>query len=204
MRCLAFPVLKRSAMLVLPLTLALPPSAGGYVVISEVCYDPEDEYAEWVELFNPGPSEVNLKDYALRDNQWEWVITDEDHILPPGGVVVIAKEAGAFESEFGFLPEFWGFTFKLSNTGDKLWLLDPGGNKVDFVAWEGYGWDLVADEGESIQRWSLGRGPAFWLSHRAPNPGDPAPIPEPGTLLMAALGVAAALLFKANFKGRGC
>ena len=121
------------------------------VVISEIMYHPDaanlqNNYAEYVELYNASGSEVPLYDPANPENTW--LFTDEDGEIsfsfPPsvsiaaGGRILLVKSLAAFTAEFGTpsVPAYQWLEGRLSNAGEKIELLKPGKPEVDgFVAY---------------------------------------------------------------------
>ena len=68
----------------------------GQIVINEfsaanssILADPDyDDYADWIELYNSGSSDQNLKDYYISDDfafPDKWII-ELDTIIPTGGI----------------------------------------------------------------------------------------------------------------------
>ena len=106
----------------------------GQIVINEfsasnanTIADPDfAEYADWVELYNKGLEDINLKDYYLTDNfnsMTRWQIP-EDAIIKPGGFLLIwtdGRNTGLHTS------------FKISSNGEELALLTPGLRIIDSV-----------------------------------------------------------------------
>ena len=127
--------------------------SGTNIIITEVLYDApnSDTTEEWVELFNPSPSAININGWTLSDNVG--TNTLPDFTIPSGGYFVFAKDAVAFQALYGFAPDADTMTLALGNTGDQLTLADSTTTEVDFVAWENYvaDWPVSAID-KSIQR----------------------------------------------------
>ncbi|RKY59513.1 MAG: hypothetical protein DRP94_03395 [Candidatus Latescibacterota bacterium] len=178
------------------LSLVLAASAQGTVIITEVFYDaPEPESKkEWIELYNPSSEPVDIGGYTIEDNQYTYTISS--YTMAPGQTIICARDSTGFYNLYGFYPEFGDLNLPLGNSGDYLILRDPTGVQIDMVAWEGGykgshpEWKEIYAEEKSIQRKSLAQGPSAWLSDRKPNPKDPSPIPEPGTLILLGSGLA--------------
>jgi len=160
-------------------TITVPPA--DHVVFSEVFYDtPGTETAEeWIELYNPTSDYIDLSGLTIEDNK-------DSYLIPNGTIIadkeylVIARNETGFENLYGFLPDLSGLGLKLANGGDEIRLKD-GSEEIDMVAWGNYvdGWDLEAEEGESIQK-----DPSYkdtdtdddWIINTNPDP-------EPGGLI---------------------
>ena len=141
-----------------PSSVRLPLAAANYrgsvnrILISEIVYDPPgDDQAEFVELVNPTPSDVDLAGFALGDAVFQQDFEDT-RLFPPGivipayGTVVVTVNAVAFREEFGVDPQVeivdsdpavpdmiddpaWGdpeALFQLGNTGDEVLLWHGG------------------------------------------------------------------------------
>ena len=134
------PLLASALFCLFALLATLLPSLGraqtaGHVVISEVMYDPPqtgvDSDYEWVELFNPTGAAVDLSGWKLQDNSVQDLIPS--FVLDPGQYLVVAATQTGFDANF---PGFSGNLRSLensiggglSNTGDRVLLLDAGGN----------------------------------------------------------------------------
>ncbi|MBS3817738.1 MAG: lamin tail domain-containing protein, partial [Candidatus Thermoplasmatota archaeon] len=126
-----------------------------HLVISEVYYDLEvsgENYGEYVEIFNPTSSEVNLKGWTLDDGEEKDTISGSDLFIPSYSYLTICDD------------EFEGFTKDpdvtlsdigngLANGGDHIKLNNSAGDKIDEVGWEGErGWSLEAEEGHVLRR----------------------------------------------------
>jgi len=142
--------------------------------INEVYYDTsgKDALEEFVELYNPGRSRVDVSSWTLEDGTSHWRIPEGTEV-PAGGVVVLARNRRGFYERFGFSPPVCCMRLNLNNGGDRLVLMDRTGAEVDWLAWEGYidGWKIEADTGESLQRSGFtGPTPAAWYAGQ-PTPG---------------------------------
>ncbi len=177
--------------------IALLPALGraqpaGHVVISEVMYDPvgTEPGAEWVELHNPTAAAVALSGWQLRDNGSTDTIPAFS--LNPGAFLVIASSQSAFlETYPGFTGNLVGLESPigngLSNTGDRVRLLDAAGAEIDAMS---YGTDATVfapacpdvPEGQSLVRVPVDQdadSAADWAAQAAPNPGGPGAEPAP-------------------------
>ena len=129
-----------------------------HVIISEVLYDTPgtDSNEEWIELYNPTSSAVDLSGWTISDNSRTYTIASGTIILA-GGFLIFARSTTGFNALYGFNPDFGDLNLALGNSGDKLSLKDSSGTEIDFVAWENYvaGWDITASTGQTIVRTSL-------------------------------------------------
>ena len=115
----------------------------GTLVVSEINYNPlpptpaelainplwGDSDFEFLELHNPTASPLDLAGLQVADGV-TFTIAGEDALsIPPGGHVLIADQPEAFRARYGapLSPLLGGFSGDLSNGGEKLSLLAPGG-----------------------------------------------------------------------------
>lgn len=154
----------------------------GYLLISEVLYDPAglEPQGEWIEIFNPGVTTVDLSLYKLGDEEMaagnEGMFQfPEESFLPPGAVIVVANQAVAFFQSLGDFPDYelyesdpavpnllkytsWsGGNVELSNSGDEVLLLDSFDLPVDSLSWGSskYAFDpplAILQQGHSYER----------------------------------------------------
>lgn len=92
--------------------------------------DPQGDYDDWLEIFNPGPSDVNLGGMTLTDNfsiPDKWAFPDT--LLQADGYVIVWCDDDVND------PGLHA-NFKLSKSGEEIGLYDDpalGGNLVDSV-----------------------------------------------------------------------
>jgi hypothetical protein len=124
----------------------------GNVVISEVLYEHPTADCEWVELFNPTEWDVSLAGLSLADDAGVFYTFPGGATISAYGTVVVATNALAFESVYGYVPDYDAGLLgeRLQNTGD--WVDIAGG--TDYVSWEGagVGWPIFATSTRSLQR----------------------------------------------------
>jgi len=133
-------------------------AAGGQVLINEVEQNPPgpDADQEWVELYNPTQSPVDLEAWTLSTAHGQTVTLPASEPIPPGGYLVII-----------YMAEW------LSNVDEQVILCDRGKAEVDRTPVQS---DTADDDG------CWGRfpdGQASWLfmasTQGAPNMGEPVP-----------------------------
>ncbi len=119
-------------------------AAPAQVVINEIHYSPADrtKAIEFVELHNPGAAAVNMGGWRLEDGVTFSV--PGGVTIPAGGYFVIAENASAFQTQFGFAPG-GVFTGGLSSDGERLQLRNSVGALVDQVTYGvGFPWPTAA------------------------------------------------------------
>ncbi len=89
--------------------------------------DEDGDFSDWIELYNPSDSAVNLFNYALSDdvdelNQW---VFPQISILPHGYLLVFASKKDRTN------PSELHTNFKISSSGEALFLTNPSGIVID-------------------------------------------------------------------------
>jgi len=135
--------------------------------ITEMMYHPQDEPAghpdaEFIELLNVGPVELNLAGVRFTDGI---DYTFPTMTLSPGDYIVIVKDPAVFQSQYGVIPEVIGaYDGSLSNGGEDIVLKLPAPFEAAIMrfeyddAWfpttDGGGYALVAaDPYANASRW---------------------------------------------------
>jgi hypothetical protein len=156
-----------------------------HLLVSEVFYDSpgSDAAEEWIELYNPTGSQVDLNGYKLGDEEQPgggegMYAFPASALLAPGGRIVVALQASGCQALYGFAPDFeitdtdpavpdlapytaWGSGgIALGNTGDEVLLLDALDLPVDVVVYEGGSYPGVAAHPGVASGHSLERVPA--------------------------------------------
>ncbi len=184
------------------------PTPSDHMLITEVMIDPigSEPDGEWIEIYNPGSVAIDLSQYKIGDEEQEGCTMycegmmrfPEGSVIWPGRVVVVAKNAVAFQLVHGELPDYemedshsgvpnmlsypsWGNgEVRLDNSGEEVLLLDGSDAIIDVVAYYNSDYPgfqptvLSVAEGHSIER-----RPADidtntyidWIDQSAPNPG---------------------------------
>ncbi len=154
------------------------------IVFSEVLYDSAisgESYGEWIELYNPQYTTVNIGGWSIEDNAASFVIPSGTSI-GSRGYLIIADNASYFSSLYGCTPNVIRNSLKLSNTGDYLILRNSSHMIMDQVAWKSggtyiSGWGSssqpYANENKSIIRSNPDTDTdryTDWSSNRSPEP----------------------------------
>jgi hypothetical protein len=170
------------------------PANEGDVVINEIQYDPPqqgtDTAFEWLELLNCSSHSTDLTGWSISDNHGSDPIPSLS--LPPGGFAVVAARTDFYAN----FPNFSGNAVfmadgsignGLSNTGDRLSLVDPTGKIIDALS---YGDDNTlmsppcsdVTEGHSLERQPAGldtNQASDFVDNAMPLPGYGLPSPTP-------------------------
>jgi len=165
-----------------------------HLLISEVLYNPSlvsDSLGEWVELYNPLATSIDLSSYLLEDNIASFSLSG---IILPDSYFMIGKDNTSFSGLYGFDLDIAGMVLALGNSGDELSLFN-GAAEIDYVSWAG------GLNGRSLARQSLvvdTNASSDWISS-VPTPTesfkDPE-VPEPATLFLLLSGLFGLRFFK--------
>ncbi len=164
------------------------------VIINEVAWAGTAASAndEWIELYNPGDSPVDLTGWRLVAADGKPAIALQGTI-PPHGFFLLERTDDATVSD---IPADQIYTGALSNEGETLYLLDPTGRRVDQVSGSAHWPAGDATQRASMERLGLGdvwqtfpgyggcghdaQGHPILGSPRCPNAGlQPSPTPPP-------------------------
>jgi hypothetical protein len=109
------------------------------IVINEIMYDFPTGHggAEFIELFNRGPEEVDLSHWQLT-GAVRFVVPDRTH-LAPNSFLVISRDATQMTRLYGEIPVIGDFKGHLASRGESVRLLDAIGNLADQVRYAGGG-----------------------------------------------------------------
>ena len=124
--------------------------SSGTTVINEINYNSSDDYNsdDWVELINPGETEIDISDWILKDddNSHGYTIPDET-VIQPNNYLVLAKDMDLFGSSYPDINNVIGpFDFSLSGGGDQVRIFDNAGVLIDSVQYDdGDPWPVEPD-----------------------------------------------------------
>ena len=192
--------------LLLSLYLSLPIGASSpTLLISEVFYDAvgTEPDEEWIEIYNAGASAIDLSNYKVGDEEeqggTEGMLQFPAGVsINPGQVIVIANNATAFLSIWGFNPDYemgdsdeavpdmipytaWaGSAVQLANGGDHVLILDGGDEIMDAMSYGDKTMFFDPPCPDVSAGHSLERSPANadtdtaedWIDQEFPNPGS--------------------------------
>ena len=107
------------------------------VLINEVAWSGThaDASDEWIELFNPGPSAIDLRGWQLTDEGDVHVALSG--VLPAYGFLLLERTS---DDTIADLAADLIYTGGLNNEGESLWLLDSSGTVIDSANADGGAW----------------------------------------------------------------
>ncbi len=87
-------------------------TAGTNIIITEVLYDApnSDATEEWIELYNPTSSAIDVTGWSVSDNAGTFTISG---VIAANGYLVIARDANAFSALYGYAPDISGSNLAL-------------------------------------------------------------------------------------------
>ena len=109
-------------------TSAVSPS----LLITEVLYDTPgtDSIEEWVEIYNPTGSTIDLTGWTLNDNSGTFTLSGS---ITAGAYITVARDTAGFNALYGFNPTITGMNLALGNSGDRAQLKDNSATLIDEV-----------------------------------------------------------------------
>lgn len=150
------------------------------VIINEINYNAPTEFdpGDWLEIYNPTSSELNLGGWTVRDLGGTFTIP-ANTIIAPHGYLVIAQDTVKLRRCFPQVSALVGnLPFGLNSQREVLRICDPEGRVCDSVAYTSrYPWPLLPDGGgptvELINPDLDNNLPANWISskHKYGSPG---------------------------------
>jgi|GEM_PF-5926708 hypothetical protein len=108
----------------------------GALHISEVLINPQaifDAKGEYLELYNPGNTAIDINGWTLRDNSSDahTIVSSGPVLVPAKGYVVIGKVVDQVDNGNVNVAYAYGSQFSMANSGDEVLLVDPSGKIVD-------------------------------------------------------------------------
>ena len=154
------------------ISISPPPVEFNAIVLNEIMYAPTAGQPEWIELYNRGISQINLKNFKLADNSTTVTVTSADKFISPGEYVILSRDS-SIRNFYNLSCELITFNLpSLNNSGDAVVLKDALGNIVDsltyFTNWGGSGVSL-----ERISVDESSTSSTNWGSCISPNKATP-------------------------------
>ncbi|MFA8342743.1 MAG: lamin tail domain-containing protein [Rhodothermaceae bacterium] len=106
----------------------------GDLLINEIMYNPGNDNAEFIELYNPGLFNIDIGGWIMAEGNNKTVLSAINSEISPGGFFVIANDSAIFNS----FPELKNkikisSSFSLSNSSETISIYDALGNFIDSV-----------------------------------------------------------------------
>jgi hypothetical protein len=127
------------------------------IIITEINYHSNTNFdsKDWVEFYNPNPTEVDLTNWIFKDENDSHIYNfEKDAIVSPGDYFVLCEDTSSFKKLYPNVKNYIGnFNFGLNNSGEKIRLFDNYGNIVDSLSYDDdLPWPVAADgEGYTLQ-----------------------------------------------------
>jgi len=110
--------------------------------ITEIMYNPQDPYGEFIELKNTGAETINLNLVSFT-NGIDFTFPSID--LAPGEYTVVVQDRNAFEARYGSTINIAGqYSGRLDNAGERIALADAIGRTILDFRYED-GWHSITD-----------------------------------------------------------
>jgi len=135
--------------------------------VNPVYQDMTGDTDDWIELYNPTDEEFQLEGYFMSDSANKR-FKDQfvaGTVIPAKGVLLVWADAEINQSS-ARAPHM---TFKLSATGEGVWLTNPDGYVVDRVDFGKMPMDPSGREWTSLARFPDGTGPFTWCTESTPD-----------------------------------
>ncbi|MFK7922890.1 MAG: lamin tail domain-containing protein [Bacteroidia bacterium] len=125
------------------------------IIINEINYysSPLSDAGDWIELYNTGPSTIDISGWILQDQGNSYVIPPNS-LVPSAGYFVMAADTLAFANQHPGIAKIGPIGFNFSNGGEYLALLKQDYCVVDSLTYDAQSpWPLAAN----------GQGPSLML-----------------------------------------
>lgn len=137
----------KKIILALLLLMSILTSANAQVIITEIMYNPPEsgtDSLEYIELHNFNNMPADISGWTF--TQGVTHTFSAGTIIPPGGYIVLAKSASAFQSVFGFAPTVWESGALINSPGEDIELSNAAGAVIDYVDYKNAApWPLEAN-----------------------------------------------------------
>ncbi len=127
----------KKTILALALLLGIFYTGRTQVIITEIMYNPPEsgtDSLEYLELHNFNNLPTDISGWTFTPMSSIEYVFPAGTVMAPGGYIVLAKSASAFQSVFGFAPTMWT-AGALSNGGELIELRDAAGTLKDAVSY---------------------------------------------------------------------
>jgi len=162
------------------------------LIINEVMYNPEpnDNYNEWIEIFNPTNKSINISGWSISDNSGEdFIEADYEHgngtlTIPPLGYAIITDHGTKAYENYTFANSTISLYIDdksigngLGNSGDKIVLKTNSSEIVDSLEWITNYTDIFGSpakevrENFTLSRYKTGNNSSKCFYEGFPTPG---------------------------------
>ena len=151
--------------------LIFPLLAHADIVISEIFYDAPgtDTHQEWIELYNTGPSIVDISKWKINDGASHVLNAPPKNgsmgplTILPGAYLILADDASTFRAAHPIAASIIDTSLSLNNDGDTISLLNASGTVMASARYTSA--DGGAGDGNSLQK-----NNGMWIAS-LPTPG---------------------------------
>lgn len=147
-------------------------------IVSEVCCSSPG--GDWIELYNPSASELDLTGYYLLDGELNYSPMMSGTFIGRNGFLVVCRDGVSFFEEYpGVSSYVEALDFGLNGDTDGITLVSNTGFAVQVMTWSpGEGWPFEDNCVVSLRLPGAPcESPSSWIAH--PLPGSPG-APNPG------------------------
>ncbi len=109
------------------------------IIINEIMQNPSsvsDENGEWFEIYNNSNEEIDLNGFIIKDNDTDSHLITEQTLIGPHSFAILGRNSD-INTNGGVLLDYEYSELNLANGGDEIILIDPYGNTIDIVEYDG-------------------------------------------------------------------
>jgi len=109
------------------------------IIINEIMQNPlavGDSEGEWFEIYNNSDEEIDMDGFTIKDNDTDFHLITEETLIASYSFAVLGRNADT-TTNGGVLLNYEYSGISLANGADEIVLIDPYGNTVDSVAYDG-------------------------------------------------------------------
>ena len=109
------------------------------IIINEIMQNPSsvsDENGEWFEIYNNSNEEIDLDGFIIKDYDTDSHLITQETLIGPRSFAVLGRNSD-INTNGGVLLDYEYSELNLANGGDEIVLIDPYGNTIDIVEYDG-------------------------------------------------------------------
>ena len=109
------------------------------IIINEIMQNPSsvsDENGEWFEIYNNSNEEIDLDGFIIKDYDTDSHLITQETLIGPRSFAVLGRNSDT-NTNGGVLLDYEYSELNLANGGDEIVLIDPYGNTIDIVEYDG-------------------------------------------------------------------